>query len=219
MDIEEYTLPYATEYDFTVKTIKPHPKNLQLAMKRSIPIAIIATLAVIVYMLNNDTQPYVIVVLALCLVATVPVFIAYGRGLGIMTSPQVKELAAKVSEEGDTELLKSWAVYKPYVDYWYDNGMTIEEAFRWIVVINQLKMSFDDLYELRSFVIELHLLGMSAERFKELYVMGINNHKHFLTIAGNDIDDEIVRKIYPLVSSIERRINRTHDDYVVLGLS
>jgi hypothetical protein len=105
-----------------------------------------------------------------------------------------------------SKVVENWVIHKGFHDHLVAAGVNEFIALEWISAFNDSKMRFTDQSTFAPVIIRLDKSGLSPETFVQMYKLGVDTVDQLVTIGENDIDRELVKQIFPLVTDIDRRI-------------
>lgn len=152
----------------------------------------------------------------LCVAGLIVLSIFYGMALGVILPPRVRVIKRQLLSEGQNKaIFTNWTYYFRYVYYWVDQAVPLENSIRWACTLESLGFHHADLYENKDTIPVFYINGLTPNRFEELYQLGITDKEDFIAIAKNGIDSELVREVFPLISSFERRAKRINGEPLI----
>lgn len=116
-----------------------------------------------------------------------------------------------------SKVVENWIIHKGFYDHLVAAGVNEFVALEWISAFNDSKMRFTDQSTFAPVIIKLDKSGLSPETFVQMYKLGVDTVAQLVTIGENDIDRELVKQIFPLVTDIDRRIRIMYYPKKILG--
>jgi len=160
---------------------------------------------------NVDMTKFLVVISCLILLCSGMVWVRYGYLLGVLV-PRSYSKITTVSDEHSKEIRRYWSSYKRYCDFWEKGGVDKTTSFQWLCVLESLDFSREEIEDFAAFVVELAQLGLSPERFYDLYELGVKSRSDMVVIARNDLDSNLVATIFDLIDPVDRRIRRIRNE-------
>lgn len=142
----------------------------------------------------------------------------YGLALGVFFPLSLRKARiAKIDKFAPhaKNVIASWTSNKDHHQTLVNEGLDSVTAFEWLVVLDTIGTikTKDKL----GTVVTMYRVGISPERYHTLWDMGLEDISHFIMVAENDLDSNLVSAMFPMKTDLDRRLSKLHELMEVLS--
>ena len=144
--------------------------------------------------------------------------VQYGVALGVFFPASLRKsqiIKADKFSPHAKKVIGSWTSNKDHHQILVNDGLDSVTAFEWLVVLDAIGTV--KMKEALVTVATLYRVGLSPERYYILWDMGLEDISHFIMVAENDLDSNLVSAMFPMKTDRDRRLSRLHELMEVLS--